>query len=379
MRRTLQGLGLLLLVVLLASVYPLIEVGSEWWSVRWERPAWLFGLVLVPIVLYWSTVGQDRRTARVKIGSVATLRTGPVGWRARLVDLPGIVRTVALAFCLLALSKPVSVRGPSEAEEEGIDLVVALDLSGSMRAVMENLPADLEKYLTAGESSPVPTRLDAAKAVLRDFISRRRSDRIGVVVFGRSAYVVSPPTLDYQLLDALVSRMQLELIDPNGTAIGDALGVAVARLRKSEAKSRAIVLLTDGDNKGGELAPEYAAHLANVIGAQIYPIQVGEGDLAKVYRGSDLFGQARFESVAFPTNPELLRQIAEKTGGKAYVANDATSLQASLHDVLDRLEKTQFEAAQATYQDLFRYLLLPGVLLIFIEALFTTLIQRRFP
>jgi len=379
MRRFLLDLGLVLLVGLLASIYPLAAVGSEWLSVRWERPLWLVGLAAVPIVLYWSTVGQDKRSARVKTGSVDAFRGGPIGWRARMVDLPGIVRSVALTFCLLSLAKPVSVRGPTEAEEEGIDLVVALDLSGSMRAVMDNLPADLEKYLTPSQASPVPTRLDAAKAVLRDFIARRRSDRIGVVVFGRSAYVVSPPTLDYQLLDALVSRMQLELIDPNGTAIGDALGVAVARLRKSEAKSRVIVLLTDGDNKGGELAPEYAAHLANVIGAQIYPIQVGEGDMAKVYRGSDLFGQARFESVAFPTNPALLRQIAEKTGGKAYVANDATSLQASLHDVLDRLEKTQFEAAQATYEDLFRFLLLPGVLLIFLEALLSTVLMRRFP
>lgn len=379
MKRTLLDLGLLLVVLLVASIYPLAEVGTDWLTVRWERPAWLFGLAVVPLALYWTTFGQDQRSPRVKAGTVATFRGGPVGWRARLVDVPGIVRSVALTFCILALAKPVSVRGPTEAEEEGIDLVVALDLSGSMRAVMENLPSDLEKYLTPAENSPVPTRLDAAKAVLRDFIARRRSDRIGVVVFGRSAYVVSPPTLDYQLLDALVSRMQLEIIDPNGTAIGDALGVAVARLRKSEAKSRAIILLTDGDNKGGELAPEYAAHLANVIGAQIYPIQVGEGDLAKVYRGSDLFGQARFEQVAFPTNPVLLKQIAEKTGGKAYVANDAKSLQASLHDVLDRLEKTQFEAAQATYQDLFRFLLLPGVLLIFFEALFTTLVQRRFP
>jgi len=379
MKRPLLAFGLFALVLLLGSAYPWAEAGSEWLSVRWERPLWLFGLAVVPLVFYWSTFGQDKRTPRVKAGSIATFQRGPIGWRARLVDLPGVVRSAALVFCILALAKPVSVRGPSEAEEEGIDLVVALDLSGSMRAVMENLPSDLEKYLTPAENSPVPTRLDAAKAVLRDFIARRRSDRIGVVVFGRSAYVVSPPTLDYQLLDVLVSRMQLEVIDPNGTAIGDALGVAVARLRKSEAKSRAIVLLTDGDNKGGELAPEYAAHLANVIGAQIYPIQVGEGDLAKVYRGSDLFGQARFESVAFPTNPALLRQIAEKTGGKAYVANDAKSLQASLHDVLDRLEKTQFEAAQATYQDLFRYLLLPGVLLIFLEALFTTLVLRRFP
>ncbi len=379
MKRALLMILYLILVALAAGAYPFAELGQEWVDVRWERPLWLWGLLIVPPVLWWSTYGQDARTARLRVGSVKALTSGPKGIRARLIDLPGVMRAVALSLCILALARPVSVMGPTISEEEGIDLVVALDLSGSMRAVMENLPPELEPYLSENPETPVPTRLDAAKAVLRDFISRRKSDRIGVVVFGRKPYVVSPPTLDYQLLDTLVSRMQLDLIDPNGTAIGDALGVAVARLRKSDAKSRAIVLLTDGDNKGGEISPEYAAHLATVIGAQVFPIQIGEGETAKVYRGTDLFGQPHFEKVAFPTNPKLLEKIAELTGGTAYVAQDATSLRASLHAVLDELEKTQFEAAQASYRDLFRYLLIPGVLLIFFEALFGALWLRRFP
>lgn len=379
MKRFLIILGLLVVVTLTAGAYPFAAIGVTWLEVRWERPLWLFGLLIVPVVLWWSTYGQDARTARLRVGSVRPLTTGPVGLRARFIDLPGVMRSVALTLCFLALARPVSVLGPTISEEEGIDLVVALDLSGSMRAVMENLPEELEGYLSENRETPVPTRLDAAKAVLRDFISRRTSDRIGVVVFGREAYVVAPPTLDYQLLDTLVNRMDLDLIDPNGTAIGDALGVSVARLRKSDAKSRAIILLTDGDNKGGEISPEYAAHLANVIGAQIFPIQIGEGETAKVYRGTDLFGQPRFEKVAFPTNPQLLEKIAQLTGGTAYVAHDATSLRASLHAVLNELEKTQFEAAQASYKDLFRYLLIPGVLLIFFEALLGALWLRRFP
>src|SRR6185436_1320463 len=107
-----------------------------------------------------------------------------------------------------------------------------------------------------------------------DFIARRKTDRIGVVVFGSSAYVVSPPTLDYHLLDVLVSKMEINLIDPSATAIGDAVGVAVARLRKSHAKSKAVILLTDGDNKGGKVSPEYSAKLANVVGARLYTIQI---------------------------------------------------------------------------------------------------------
>ncbi len=143
-------------------------------------------------------------------------------------------------------------------------------------------------------------RIDAAKAVLRDFISRRKTDRIGVVVFGSSAYVLSPPTLDYHLLDALVSRMDINLIDPNGTAIGDAIGTAAARLRRSDAKSKAVILLTDGDNNGGKLAPEHAAHLANKVGAKLYSIQIGQGEEAEVQDGHDIFGQPRY--VTRPTS-----------------------------------------------------------------------------
>jgi len=313
------------------------------------------------------------------MGTVAPLVSGPRGLRARLQDLPGVLRVVGVASCILALARPVSVVRPSVTEEEGIDLVVTLDLSASMQALMENLPPDLERYVDEKEGGVPPNRLDAAKAVLRDFIARRKSDRIGAVVFAHSAYVVSPPTLDYQLLDALVARMQLSSIDPRGTAIGDALGTSVARLRRSTAKSRAIVLLTDGDNQGGSMAPEYAAGLAKDRGIKVFTIQIGEGDNAKVFDGFNLFGQPRYVSVAYPTNPDLLRKLADMTGGTMYVAKDAKKLQASFHDLLDKLEKTQFEAAQASYEDLFRYLLLPGVVLLFVEALLSVTWLRRFP
>jgi len=216
--------------------------------------------------------------------------------------------------------------------------------------------------------------------VIRDFISRRKTDRIGVVVFGASAYVLSPPTLDYHLLDLLVGRMELELIDGTATAIGDAVGVAAARLRRSQARSKAIVLLTDGDAKGGKISPEYSAHLANTVGARLYTIQIGQGDLAEVLdRRPDLFGQPRYVTVPFPANPKLLQELAAKTGGAMYVATDAAALRASLHDVLNKLEKTKFESSVAHYEDLYRFLLLPGVLLMACDALIRSLLLRRFP
>jgi Ca-activated chloride channel family protein len=303
----------------------------------------------------------------------------PLGFRARLRDLPGVLRAVALGLFLLALARPVNRVVPTFSDSEGIDAVVVLDLSGSMRAVLDDLPPDLARLAPQAQKGLRPRRLDAAKAVIRDFIARRNSDRIGVVAFGRAAYVVSPPTLDYHLLDQLVSGMELDVIDPNGTAIGDALGVAVARLRRSDAKSKAIILLTDGDNNSGNIEPSYAAHLANTLGVQVFPIQLGSGDEAEVFEGVDLFGQPRYRTVSFPVNPELLKEIADKTGGNMYVATDAQALQASFHDVLDRLEKTTFEATSATFEDLYRVFLLPGVLLVALEALLRVLVFRRFP
>lgn len=369
----------LALATLAGALYPLLARAGALLHADWQAPEWLWGLCILPFLLWRTTYGVDRRSVRFRLGSLQPLLDGPRGIRARLLDLPGALRTIGVGLCLLGLARPVSLLQPATSEEEGIDLIVALDLSGSMQAVMENLPQELERYVAELPRGTLPTRLDAAKAVLRDFISRRKSDRIGVVVFGRSAYVVSPPTLDYQLLDTLVSRMELSLIDPNGTAIGDALGTAVARLRRSTAKSKAVILLTDGDNKGGQVSPEYAAHLANLVGAQIYPIQIGQGDIAQVRSGTDFFGQPRYQPMEYPTNPALLKKLADLTGGTLHVAADAASLRDSLHSVLNQLEKTEFEAAHASYEDLFAYLVLPGVLLIALEALLGASLLRRFP
>ncbi len=377
--RALLVLAFSCVALLLGFAYPALTRGEELLSASYERRWFLLGLALVPFVFWRGIWGEDRRMPRVKLGTLAALRDGPAGLRAWLRDLPGVLRAVALVLFVLALSRPVDTLRPQTTDDEGIDLVVALDLSGSMAAALANIPEDLAQYIARPPQGVRPTRLDGAKAVVRDFIARRKSDRIGVVVFGASAYVLSPPTLDYHLLDQLIAKMQLGLIDSNGTAIGDALGVAVARLRKSTAKSKAVILLTDGDNKGGKLAPEYAAHLATTIGAKIFTVQIGQGDAAEVQDGVDLFGQPRYVTVPFPVNPKLLDELAKKTGGSPYVASDAKTLQASFHDVLNKLEKTKLEAVATHYEDLFGYLLLPGVLLLSVEALLRALVLRRFP
>lgn len=382
LRRALRG-GLLFLYTLLALVaglsYPAFSRGEELLRAHWQSPWFLLALLLVPAIFYRATLGEDRRMPRLKLGTLAALGVGPSGIRVWLRDLPGVLRAVGFGLCVLALARPVNTLRPQSADEEGIDIVVVLDLSGSMNAAMSNLPPDLQTYVPPKPRGVRPTRIDAAKAVIRDFIARRKTDRIGIVVFGSSAYVLSPPTLDYHLLDALVGKMELNVIDSSATAIGDAVGVASARLRRSHAHSKAIILLTDGDAKGGKISPEYSAHLANSVGARLYTIQIGQGDTAEVQDGFDLFGQPRYVSVNFPVNPKLLKELATKTGGSTYVASDAKSLQASFHDVLDKLEKTKFEANIANYEDLFAFLLLPGVLLLAADAVLRALVLRRFP
>jgi Ca-activated chloride channel homolog len=377
-RLALLGLTLVL-VAGAAAAWPFAARLRELLSARWEHPWALAALLFVPIVLHRSTLGADRRSPRLVMGSLGGLATAPIGPRVLLRDVPGVLRAVGVACLALALARPINLREPETRAESGIDIILVLDLSGSMEAVLDNLPQDLSHLVEAKPRGERLTRLDGAKAVIRDFIARRETDRIGVVAFGKDAYVVSPPTLDYHLLDQLVARMQLRLIDGSGTAIGDAVGVAVARLRRSEARSKAVLLLTDGDNNAGQLDPKYAAHLATVVGAKLYTIQIGEGDEAVVQEGYDLFGNPRFIQRRMPTNPALLKELADVTGGASYVATDAAKLRASFHDVLDRLEKTQFQASAASYEELYRFWLLPGVLCVALEALLAALLLRRFP
>lgn len=377
--RPLVAVLFLILAALLGVAYPLVARGDEILHARWSEPWFLLGLVLVPLVFYRAVVGEDRRMPRLRLGTLAPLAVGPSGPRVWLRDLPGIARSVGLVFCVLALARPLNTLRPVTTDEEGIDIVVALDMSGSMKAVLDNVPEDLRGYIPKKPRGLRPTRMDVAKAVLRDFISRRKSDRIGIVAFGSSAYVVSPPTLDYHLLDQLVAHMEIDLIDPSATAIGDAIGVSSARLRRSNARSKAVILLTDGDNRGGKLAPEYAAKLATNVGARIYPVQIGSGEESDVQDGVDLFGQPRYVRMNFPVNPKLLKALASQTNGHMYIATDAKALQASFHDLLDKLEKTKLSASIAHYEDLYRFLLLPGVLLLALDALLRALVLRRFP
>jgi Ca-activated chloride channel family protein len=247
-----------------------------------------------------------------------------------------------------------------------------------MEAILDADPRDLPRAFRAKDNRR-PSRLETAKIVVQDFISRRTSDRIGAIVFGKSAYLLSPPTLDYQLLSKLIGQLQLHVVDGTRTAIGDALGTAVARLERSEARSKVVVLLTDGDSNAGEYSPEEATREAAKLGCKTYTVQIGNGEAADMLIGYDPFGQPIYEPRVVPVNPELLEHIAKRTGGEHFIATDAKGLRDSMHAILDRLEKTEFEASIAHHEELFALLLVPGVVLIGLEALLRAWLLRRFP
>ncbi len=369
------GAYMALLAIVIFVIYE--SSGAAFAAAKWQHPWWLLGAVIVPPpIVFIMTAGGEWFVPTLAISTIAPLWAGPRGIRTHLRWVPGVLRGAALALAFVALARPESVVKPQESTERGIDIVLVLDLSGSMRAVMDQAA---DQPMVVAKNGKRPTRLDTAKDVITDFISRRKTDRIGVVVFGKSAYVLSPPTLDYTLLTTLVSKMDLELIDGNGTAIGDAVGTGVARLRRSDARSKAVILLTDGDSNAGALSPDYATHLAQAQGVRVYTVQIGNGDDVDVQDGIDLFGQPHYVRAHFPVNPELLKTMANKTGGESFVATDKRALEESMHTILDRLEKTKIQAQTATYEELFPWLVAPAVILLLLEALVRVVVLRRFP
>jgi len=392
----------MLAVLAAALVWPAVARGEAWWEAKWAawpgalgthpstadtlswlaRASWCGAiaavLIAVPFIVWRTTLGADARVPRLGLPTIAPLALGPRGWRTPLRDAPGVLRGAALVLAVLALGRPQSVLRGENQEEKGIDIVLVLDLSGSMAAVMDAPSTDLVPG-TGGRAAHRPTRIDVAKDVLIDFVRRRKTDRIGVVVFAKQAFVLSPPTLDYGLIASLVSRIELGVIDSSKTAIGDAVGTAVARMRRSSARSKAVVLLTDGDSNEGVIAPEYSAHLAEKEGVRVYTVQIGNGDDVDVQTGTDLFGQPVYARKRFPVNPELLKAMAHETGGDAFIATDRSGLENSMHAILDRLEKTKFESQASTMEDLFPFLLVPAVVLLAFEALVRLALVRRFP
>jgi Ca-activated chloride channel family protein len=326
---------------------------------------WMFALLgVVPLVLLWAWL--ERRTRAVLRFSAAHVfarhRRGP---RPYLLPLLPALRVAGIALAVLALARPqtrdVRVRDLSV---EGIDIVVALDLSTSMEA------ADFRPN----------NRLHVAREVLSEFIASRANDRIGLVVFAGAAYTQAPLTLDYQVLREVVRQLRTRALE-DGTAIGDAIATSLNRLRDSDARSRVVILITDGDNNSGKIAPLDAAAMAKSLGIRVYTILVGKGGKVPFPVGRDLFGKVAYREMELPVNPELLKTIAETTGGEAYRATDRDELAQGLQKVLDSLERSKLMegGAAAQYREEFHPYLAWAFALLAAEFLLRRTLLRVFP
>lgn len=333
-------------------------------NLAFHNPEALWGLLLVPVLL-WQAWRERRRRAVLRFSAAHVFAKEGRGLRSFLLPLLPLMRAAAVVLAVVAIARPqerdARVRDLSV---EGIDIVVALDLSTSMEA---------------GDFRP-QNRLHVAKEVLSEFITNRTNDRIGLVVFAGAAYTQAPLTLDYGVLKEVLKQLRTRVLE-DGTAIGDALATSLNRLRDSDAKSRVVVLITDGDNNAGKISPLDAANMAKSLHVPVYTILVGKGGKVPFPQGQDLFGNTVWRETEIPINPELLQDIADRTGGEYYRATDPESLKAGLQKVLDSLERSKIMegGASATYREDFHRFLLLAFGLAALELLLRSTFLRVFP
>ncbi len=344
----------------------------------WVRIAYWCLVALAAVLLFvgwrrrWSSAAGMRYPTKHRMEGVKP------GWRARLVHLPYGLRVVAVALLLVGLSRP-QLAEDETADVEGIDIVVAFDMSGSMQSV-DISDADLVKVQNAGKEPK--DRFHIAVDVLRDFIKSRKYDRVSLVVFGKEAFLQFPLTLDYGVMLRILDDMQLGDIDGSGTAIGNALAMSLARLRESEAKTRLVILLTDGEDNGSKVAPLEMAKEAAKKEVKVFTILVGTDDQSRQPTGmADAFTRrAIYQKVDNKVNPALLEKIAETTGARFFRATDQEKLEKDFREILDELEKSRLiDYASADRREIYGWFVFPALALLFLEVLLGQTVLRRFP
>jgi Ca-activated chloride channel homolog len=328
---------------------------------RLANSLFLLLLLVLPLLVrrFWGRGGLRRPSLR--FSNVSGLQAAvPVGL-AKYYRLLYAVRIVVILLLILALARPQSSKGDETITTEGIDSILTLDISGSMRA------EDFQ-----------PNRLAAAKKVAAEFIRGRRNDRIGLVVFAGHSITQAPLTLDYDVLLGLLDKVEIGMLQEDGTAIGMALANSVNRLRTSQAESKIIILLTDGVNNKGEIDPLTAANLANALQIKIYTIGAGTKGVARIPVEHPIFGK-QYRQVKVDLDEETLQAVAELTGGAYFRATDEEHL-AQIYEDIEQLEKSTIDVKQyKDYVELFPYLVYAGLGLLGLEIVLAHTRFRRIP
>jgi Ca-activated chloride channel family protein len=320
-------------------------------------------LLLVPLLAFLK--GKFGGTPGIVFSSTATLEAIGVRRRSRAGDLLTALSLAAFAAWVVAAARPQQGRTITRVEASGIDIMLVLDVSRSMLA---------EDFTIGAQRA---NRVEAVKRVTQRFIEERPNDRIGIVAFAGRPYLVSPLTLDHDWLIRNLDRVQIGLVE-DGTAIGSAIASAASRLKDKEAKTKMIVLLTDGDNNAGKVMPMTAAEASKALGIRIYTIGAGTRGMAP-YPLQDPFGRTVYQNIPVEFDENILKQIAAVSGGEYFRATDTRSLE-EIFTEIDKLEKSKIEVEKiAEYNDLFPWFVLAGISLLTVEALLSQTLWRRLP
>lgn len=327
---------------------------------EFAQPYWLFLLALVPFLAAFEWWRGRRRQVGLRYSSIRAAKQAPKSIWTRIRGLPSVLRYGALALGILALARPQERNVVEERFAEGVDIMLVLDTSTSMRA------QDFS-----------PNRFEAARDVAAEFIRGRTSDRVGLVVFAAKAYTQAPLTLDYDFLLRMLEEVEIGVIE-DGTAIGTSIAMAVNRLKDSTAKSKVLILLTDGQNNRGEIDPVTASDVAQTMDVRIYSIGVGAyGEAPFLF--DDPFGGQRRRMVPVEIDEEMLTTVAENTGGRYFRATNKQALR-DIYEEIGELEKTKIEERVYTdYHERYALFLLPAFGLLLLELLLSNTRLRRLP
>ncbi len=328
-------------------------------NITFLHPHFLYILVIIPLFIGWYIWKQKEMQASLQISSLKGFSNAPVSWKIYLRHLIFALRMLTIALLITVLARPQSTNSIRNVTTEGIDIVMTLDISSSM------LAEDFK-----------PNRLEAAKDVAIQFVSGRHDDKIGLVIFAAESFTQCPLTTDHNVLINLFKDIRVKMLE-DGTAIGMGLATAVSRIKDSKAKSKVIILLTDGVNNRGEIAPMTAAEIAKTFGVRVYTIGVGTMGMAP-YPVQTVFGK-QYQQMEVKIDEELLQNIADITDGQYFRATDKNKLKA-IYEEIDKLEKTKIEVKEYTKRHE-EYLLLVTIagLLLLIEILLKNTFLKNLP
>ncbi len=321
----------------------------------------LFGGLVIAFMLFFQVWKRNKTTSAIKYSDIRLVKRAARSNKQKFRFVLTLLRVLAIALFFVAFARPRSGTEYKETSSEGVDIILAIDVSSSMQA----------------EDFKPHNRLYVAKEEMKKFVSQRLNDRIGLVVFARYSFTQCPLTTDYSVLLNFIDMVDFGIVE-DGTAIGMALANSVNRLRESTAKSKIIILLTDGDNNSGEIDPLTAAAIAEAMDIKVYTIGAGKSGNAMYPYQDKLFGK-RYVYQPTTIDEPTLKAIAEKTGGKYFRAKSGKELE-EIYTLIDKLEKTEVKtSSHVEYVELFQYFLYIGLFLLILEMLLAHTLLRKLP